>query len=47
MIQVMDVGQTRDIRRFKLALIATAAFVGIVDVKKDNTIQIARQLRII
>ncbi len=31
MIQVMDVGQARDIGRFKLALIATAPFAGIVD----------------
>ncbi len=31
MIQVMDVGQARDAGRFKLTLIATAAFVGIVD----------------
>ncbi len=31
MIQVMDVGQAREVGHFKLALIETAAFVGIVD----------------
>ncbi len=28
---MMDIGQARDIGRFKLALVATAPFVGIVD----------------